>query len=82
MSFEQIPALAERGKKRVALFFEFLDKRLSESEYVAGNYYTIADITAQVSLDFSSRAGLPYSDDKNNIARWDAQVNDRPSSKT
>ena len=79
VNFEQIPALAERGRKRVVHFFDFLDKQLSESEYVASDYYTVADITAQVSLDFSSRAGLQYSNDKKNIARWHGQVNARPS---
>lgn len=79
VSFEQIPALAERGKKRVAYFHDFLDARLGESAYVAGDYYTIADITAQVSLDFTTRMGLPVSDDKQHIARWYAAVNARPS---
>ena len=79
LNFEQIPALAERGKKRVAHFHSILNKRLGESEYLAGNYYTIADVTAQVSLDFGNRAGLQYSDDKKNIARWHAIVNARPS---
>src|SRR5579883_473425 len=44
--FEQIPALVERGKARVASFFRELDQRLGASEFVAGPRYTIADITA------------------------------------
>jgi len=79
VNFEQIPALAERGKKRVAQFHSILNERLGESEYVAGDYYTIADVTAQVSLDFGNRAGLEYLDDKFNIARWHGLVNARPS---
>ena len=54
VNFEQIPALAERGKKRVAHFHSILEERLGESEYVVGEYYTIADVTAQVSLDFGN----------------------------
>ena len=79
VNFEQIPALAERGKKRVTLYYDILEKRLGESEYVAGDYYTVADITAQVSLDFGNRAGLQYSTEKKNIANWHAKVNSRPS---
>ena len=79
VNFEQIPALAERGKIRVARFHSILNERLGESEYVAGDYYTIADVTAQVSLDFGNRAGLKYSDDKKNITRWHDVVNARPS---
>ena len=79
VNFDQIPALAERGKKRVAHFHSLLDERLGHSEYMAGEYYTIADITAQVSLDFASRAGLKYPEDKKNILRWYNLVNSRPS---
>ena len=79
INFEQIPALAERGKKRVTQFHSILNERLGESEYVAGDYYTIADVTAQVSLDFGIRAGLEYLEDKHNIARWHGLVNARPS---
>jgi len=79
VNFDQIPALAERGKKRVAHFHDLLDERLGHSEYMAGDYYTIADITAQVSLDFANRAGLKWPEDKNNILRWYNLVNSRPS---
>ena len=79
VNFDQIPALAERGKKRVAHFHSLLDERLGHSEYMAGEYYTIADITAQVSLDFASRAGLKCPEDKKNILRWYNLVNSRPS---
>ena len=79
VNFDQIPALAERGKTRVAHFHNLLDERLGHSEYMAGEYYTIADITAQVSLDFASRAGLKCPEDKKNILRWYNLVNSRPS---
>ncbi len=79
VNFDQIPALAERGKKRVAHFHSLLDERLGHSEYMAGDYYTIADITAQVSLDFANRAGLKWPEDKKNILRWYNLVNSRPS---
>ena len=59
LNFDQIPALAERGKKRIGHFHDFLDKRLSESEFVATDKYSIADITALVSVDFAQKAGLP-----------------------
>src|SRR5512134_2470460 len=40
VSYEQIPALAERGKRRAEVYFDKLETRLGESEYVAGDRYT------------------------------------------
>ena len=79
LNFDQIPALAERGKKRVALFNNFLDERLAESEFVATDKYSVADITAQVSIDFAQKAGIPIPEDKKNILRWYSNVNSRES---
>ncbi|MBT5429696.1 MAG: glutathione S-transferase family protein [Rhodospirillaceae bacterium] len=81
LNFSQIPALAERGRKRIAHFHDFLDKRLAESKFVATDKYSIADITAQVSIDFAQRAGVPVQEDKKNILRWHSNVNSRESAK-
>ena len=82
LNFNQIPALAERGKKRIAHFHDFLDKRLAESKFVATDKYSIADITAQVSIDFTQRAGVSIPEDKKNILRWYSNVNSRESAKS
>ena len=79
LNFDQIPALAERGKKRGALCHHFLDERLAESEFVATDKYSVADITAQVSIDFAQKAGIPIPEDKKNILRWYSNVNSRES---
>src|ERR1700704_786391 len=39
--YEQIPALAERGRVRVGRFFEMLNARLRESPFVAGPRYSM-----------------------------------------
>jgi glutathione S-transferase len=75
----QIPALVERGKARVARFFTALDTRLSESEYVAGNHYTMADITAQVTLDFAAWIKLAPGPEHTHARRWHENVSRRPS---
>ena len=82
LNFNQIPALAERGQKRIAHFHDFLDKRLAESKFVATDKYSIADITAQVSIDFAQRAGVSIPEDKKNILRWYSNVNSRESAKS
>ena len=54
--YEQIPALVERGRKRVANFYDDLEVRLAEVPFVAGDRFSVADITALVTIDFASKA--------------------------
>ncbi len=79
--YEQIPALAERGRLRVGHFFEQMDARLAQSEFVAGARYTIADITALVTVDFAASAKLTIPESHAHLRRWHAQVSARPSAK-
>jgi glutathione S-transferase len=80
-NYEQIPALAERGRLRVAHFFAQMDARLAQSEFVAGPRYSVADIAALVTVDFAARARLPLPEEYRHLRRWHAQVSDRPSAK-
>ena len=79
IGFEQIPALAERGRKRVAIFHDMLDARCAESGFIAGDMFTVADITAFVSLEFGAAAGLEPLERLSNLARWRTEIKDRPS---
>jgi glutathione S-transferase len=79
--YEQIPALAERGRLRVSHFFERIDARLAQTEFVAGARYTVADITALVTVDFAASAKLPMPESCTHLRRWHAQVSARPSAK-
>jgi glutathione S-transferase len=80
-NYEQIPALAERGRMRVSHFYEHLNSRLAESEFVAGPRYSVADITALVTVDFAVRAKLPMPETHTQLRRWHSQVSARPSAK-
>lgn len=75
----QIPALIERGKARVQRFFAALDDRLKESEFVAGDRYTMADITAQVTVDFAAWIKLAPAPEHVHARRWHEAVSRRPS---
>ena len=77
--FAQIPELALRGRKRVELFMEKLDRRLDGRGYVVGDIYTIADISAMVVMDFSAWIKIPLPDHAANLARWYEMVSSRPS---
>lgn len=79
VDFEQIPALAERGLKRIDLFHELLDGRLGASPYVAGEAFSIADMAALVALDFGKVVKKRVGDETSNLKRWYDQVSARPS---
>jgi len=80
-SYEQIPELAERGRKRVQACLKKLDQQLSNNEFVVGDLYSIADITAQVFVDFAIRGNVPIPDDAHNLRRWHEAVSSRSSAK-
>lgn len=80
--FEQIPALAERGRRRIALFFDVLDERLQRSPFVAGPEFSAADIHALVTVDFARNAvqeepAPPLAA----LKAWHEKVSARPSAK-
>ena len=77
--YTQIPALAERGKARIPRFFEDLERLLEGREFLAGDAYSVADITAQVSVDFAGRLKFALPDSARNARRWHEAVSARPS---
>jgi len=78
--YDQIPALAERSKQRVKNFFADLDARLQGVPFVAGERYSIADITAIVTVDFAAKAiNFAVPEEHAALKRWYDQVSRRPS---
>ena len=61
--YEQIPALIERSKQRVANFYTDFEARLKDVEFVAGDRFSAADITTLVTVDFATQAfAMPIPD--------------------
>ncbi len=77
--YAQIPALVERGRERTLNFFSDMDERLSNTEFVAGEKYSAADITTLVAVDFAQWIELGIPDECQHLKRWHAQVSQRPS---
>jgi glutathione S-transferase len=78
--YEQIPELAERGKLRVKNFFADFDARLGEVPFVAGQRFSVADITALVTVDFAAKAiGFSVPDEHRSLKRWYESVSSRSS---
>ena len=77
----QVPAWAEANRPRVTWFLELLDRELATREFVAGDRYTVADITMQVSVDFMKPARLTMPEGVDNVKRWHAAVSARSSAR-
>ena len=77
----QIPAWAEANKPRVYEFLELLDRELAAREFIAGDRYSVADITAQCAVDFMKPARLVVPEAMTNVKRWHAGVSARPSAR-
>ena len=79
VDFAQIPALAARGLLRVQQFLVVLNERLAGHEHVAGERFSLADITAVVAVDFARAVKLKPGDAHPHLQRWRAAMALRPS---
>jgi glutathione S-transferase len=78
--YEQIPALVERSKLRVANFYVDFDARLVEAPFLAGDRFSAADITALATVDFATRAlNMPIPAECTAFKRWHDTVAARES---
>lgn len=77
--FEQIPALAERGRARIGDFFITLNDRLAARDFIVGDAITMADITAVVAVDFAAWVKQVPGEDLGHLHRWHAAMKGRAS---
>jgi len=77
----QIPALIERGKVRMQAFFQQLEEQLTGHDFVVGDAFSVADITALVAMDFAKRQRIEPPASCENLSHWYARVSARPSAK-
>jgi glutathione S-transferase len=73
----QIPELIERGKVRAEAFFDFLNKTLKKTKYVAGNKFSIADIDAYVTLNFAKWIKVDGMAKRKYIKLWKNNLDNR-----
>ena len=77
--YPQIPELVERGRQRVARFLDRLDDQLGSNDFVAGDLFSLADISAMVVVDFAGWIKIRPAEDARNLQRWYQLVSTRPS---
>ena len=81
---DRMVPVAEYGKQagiNAAKYLNILERRLELNTYIAGEDFSIADITALCAIDFARVVDIRLSDKHTNIRRWYDLVNQRPSAK-
>jgi glutathione S-transferase len=77
--YPQIPELAQRGVARVHAFFAMLEARLEGRAFLATDRFSVADITAAVSVDFARVVKVKPGEAHPNLVRWRTALAGRPS---
>jgi glutathione S-transferase len=75
----QIAAWGEANKAKALAFLGILDRELSGRPFVAGERFTVADITAGVTVDFLRAPKIELPADLTNVRRWHGEISARPS---
>ncbi|MCZ6658805.1 MAG: glutathione S-transferase family protein [Gammaproteobacteria bacterium] len=78
--FTQIPEAKTQGEDAARAYYVRLDAELAQQPFVAGERFTVADITALVTVDFATNlVELKPDDELTDLWRWHAEVSARPS---
>lgn len=75
----QVPEWGEVNRRAAEERMGWLDRELATREFIAGERFTIADITALCAVDFGRVSKIRIQPEHANLARWHAAVSARPS---
>ncbi|KAA2236175.1 glutathione S-transferase family protein [Salinarimonas soli] len=75
----QVAAWGEANRPKVEETLRILDAHLADKPFVAGERFSIADITGLVALDFLKPARLAIPADLAHVRRWHETLRARPS---
>lgn len=78
---EQVPAYAEVRRQEAERALNWIDSELANRNFIAGDKYSIADITALCAIDFGRVSKIKIAPEQKNLARWHEEVSTRPSAK-
>ena len=78
----QCPEFGEIMRELISTRFDFFENELSQRPYLAGQRFTVADITALCAIDFGKVSNIRIDAAKHpHLAAWHQRVASRPSSK-
>jgi glutathione S-transferase len=77
----QVADIAHRGRMRAQATMRWLDGELAMRLFIAGDRYTVADITAQCALILGKNTKNPIPGESQHLARWFSDVSNRPTAR-
>jgi glutathione S-transferase len=81
MEVPQIAELAQSSRPKALEAMARVDRELQNREFIAGDRFSIADISGLVALDFAKTARIAIPEDLSQLRRWHAALSARPSAK-
>ena len=78
---EQFPEYGRAMQAQALERMAWLDRELATREYIAGEHYSVADITAQCAFLVGKNTGSPIPADFVHLNRWYKQVTSRPTAR-
>jgi len=81
METPQIAELAQSSKPKALEAMARVDRELADREFIAGDRFSVADITGLVALDFTRPARIAIPQEFGQLRRWREALAARPSAK-
>lgn len=78
---KQAPEFADIMRELLTERLAWLDRELASRPYLAGDAFTVADITLLCGLDFGKVSKIRLGADTPNLVRWHGLVSSRPSAR-
>lgn len=75
----QVPEWGEVNRPKALEFLSFLDSELALREFVAGDEFSIADITGMIAIDFMKPAKIVVPEEFSNVLEWHRALSARLS---
>jgi glutathione S-transferase len=75
----QVPEWGEVNKPKAVDFMGILDHELATREFIAGDTFSVADITGLCALDFMKPARIAIPEELTHVLRWHQALRSRPS---
>lgn len=78
---QQVPEYGRVMQAQVLERMAWLNRVLATRRYIAGDSYTVADITAQCAFLLGKHTGTPIPEDMTDLLRWYDEVTSRPTAR-
>ena len=81
MENPQVPDWAEASRAKAMTAMRRFDRALASRRFLAGERFSVADITGLIAMDFTKPARVTVSEELVNLRRWREEVSGRASAK-